>query len=66
MAAGDPEQSSNVLATHDVPLVWSINKGCGGAAGTPWVGAKQSGYGYHSGREGHRQFTQSRVVSTPK
>ncbi|MGE4613794.1 MAG: aldehyde dehydrogenase family protein [Planctomycetota bacterium] len=40
-----------------------INKGCGGASGTPWVGAKQSGYGYHSGRDGHRQFAQLRVIS---
>ncbi|MDG1838243.1 MAG: aldehyde dehydrogenase family protein [Phycisphaerales bacterium] len=42
-----------------------VNQGCGGASGTPWVGAKQSGYGYHGGREGHRQFTQVRVVSRP-
>ncbi|MCH2142726.1 MAG: aldehyde dehydrogenase family protein [Phycisphaerales bacterium] len=42
-----------------------INQGCGGAQGTPWVGAGQSGYGYHSGRDGHRQFTQVRVVSHP-
>ena len=34
-----------------------------GASGTPWVGARESGYGYHSGRDGHRQFTQVRVVS---
>lgn len=40
-----------------------INKGIGGAAGTPWVGARQSGYGYHGSREGHRQFCQVRVVS---
>ena len=40
-----------------------INQGCGGAKGTPWVGAKQSGYGYHSGRDGHRQFAQVRVIS---
>lgn len=43
-----------------------INKGCGGASGTPWVGAQQSGYGYHSGKEGHRQFAQPRVVSQVK
>ncbi len=43
-----------------------INKSCGGASGTPWVGACQSGYGYHSGRDGHRQFTQVRMVSVPK
>jgi len=42
-----------------------INQGCGGAKGTPWVGAQQSGYGYHSGTEGHRQFAQVRVVSHP-
>ena len=42
-----------------------VNQGCGGASGTPWVGAKQSGYGYHGGREGHRQFSQVRVVSRP-
>ena len=42
-----------------------INQGCGGARGTPWVGARQSGFGYHSGREGHRQFAQVRVLSRP-
>ncbi len=43
-----------------------INRGCGGAKGAPWVGAKQSGYGYHSGRDGHRQFAQVRVISRAK
>ncbi|MCH2134008.1 MAG: aldehyde dehydrogenase family protein [Phycisphaerales bacterium] len=43
-----------------------VNQGCGGATGTPWVGAQQSGYGYHSGRDGHRQFTQVRMISRPK
>lgn len=42
-----------------------INQGCGGASGTPWVGAGQSGYGYHGGRDGHRQFAQVRVLSRP-
>lgn len=42
-----------------------VNKGIYGAPGTPWVGAHESGYGYHSGPEGHRQFAQVRVVSTP-
>ena len=40
-----------------------INRGVGGAHGAPWVGAKQSGYGFHSGRDGHRQFAQCRIVS---
>ncbi|MCB9678447.1 MAG: aldehyde dehydrogenase [Alphaproteobacteria bacterium] len=43
-----------------------INRSCGGASGSPWVGAKQSGYGFHSGPHGHRQFTQVRIVSRPK
>jgi acyl-CoA reductase-like NAD-dependent aldehyde dehydrogenase len=40
-----------------------VNRWVGGARGTPWVGAKQSGYGFHSGVEGHRQFAQVRIVS---
>ena len=40
-----------------------INRGCGGAAGSPWVGARQSGHGFHSGKYGHRQFAQVRAVS---
>ncbi len=40
-----------------------VNRGCGGAKGSPWVGARQSGYGFHSGKAGHRQFAQVRVVS---
>jgi len=40
-----------------------INKSCGGAEGTPWVGARQSGYSFHSSKDGHRNFTQTRVVS---
>jgi succinate-semialdehyde dehydrogenase/glutarate-semialdehyde dehydrogenase len=42
-----------------------INQGCGGASGTPWVGARHSGYGFHSGKAGHRQFAQVRAVSRP-
>jgi acyl-CoA reductase-like NAD-dependent aldehyde dehydrogenase len=40
-----------------------INKSCGGIAGSAWVGAGQSGYGFHSSLEGHRQFTQLRQVT---
>ncbi len=43
-----------------------INQGCGGAQGSPWVGARQSGYGFHSGTAGHRQFAQVRAVSRPR
>jgi succinate-semialdehyde dehydrogenase/glutarate-semialdehyde dehydrogenase len=61
---GETEHAMNV-ARQLTPGMVGINKGCGGSEGTPWVGACQSGYGYHSGRDGHRQFTQVRVVSIP-
>jgi len=53
------------VARQLTPGMVGINKACGGAEGTPWVGACQSGYGYHSGRDGHRQFSQVRMVSVP-
>jgi len=40
-----------------------INQGVGGGGDVPWVGAKQSGFGFHGSPEGHRQFSQVRVVS---
>ncbi len=40
-----------------------INQGVGGGGDAPWVGAKQSGFGFHGSPEGHRQFSQVRVVS---
>ncbi len=42
----------------------AVNQGVGGGADAPWVGAKQSGYGFHGSAEGHRQFAQVRVVSS--
>lgn len=41
-----------------------VNRSMGGASGSPWVGARHSGIGYHSGPLGHRQFCQLRVYST--
>lgn len=40
-----------------------INQGVGGGGDVPWVGAKQSGFGFHGSAEGHRQFAQVRVVN---
>lgn len=40
-----------------------INQGVGGIGDTPWVGAKQSGFGYHGSPDGHRQFAQVRIVT---
>ena len=62
---GDLDRAERVARRLTAGMV-GINKGCGGASGSPWVGARQSGYGYHSGREGHRQFAQVRVVSRMK
>ncbi|MBL6997827.1 MAG: aldehyde dehydrogenase family protein, partial [Phycisphaerales bacterium] len=62
---GEVEHAMQV-ARKLTPGMVGINKACGGAQGTPWVGACDSGYGYHSGRDGHRQFTQVRMVSVPK
>lgn len=38
-----------------------VNQGVGGPG--PWVGAKQSGFGFHGTAAGHRQFAQTRVLS---
>ena len=61
---GRDEQRAREVARRLEAGMIGINKGCGGASGSPWVGAKESGFGYHSGKAGHRQFTQPRVVST--
>ncbi len=40
-----------------------INQGVGGEGDSPWVGAKQSGFGYHGSADGHKQFAQVRIVN---
>ena len=40
-----------------------INQGVGAGGDAPWVGAKQSGFGYHGSTEGHRQFAQVTVIN---
>jgi len=62
---GDADRAKTVARQLDAGMI-GVNKGCGGASGSPWVGAKQSGYGYHSSKDGHRQFAQVRIVSAPK
>ncbi|MFC1791176.1 aldehyde dehydrogenase family protein, partial [Gemmatimonadota bacterium] len=59
---GDEERAEGVARRLNAGMV-GINRACGGAQGTPWVGARESGYGFHKGRDGHRQFTQTRVLS---
>lgn len=60
---GDEERALAVARRLTAGMI-GINRGVGGAAGTPWVGARQSGFGYHKGVSGHRQFTQLRLIST--
>jgi acyl-CoA reductase-like NAD-dependent aldehyde dehydrogenase len=43
-----------------------INQYLGSAPGLPWVGARQSGFGYLGGPEGHRQFTVPKSISIRK
>jgi succinate-semialdehyde dehydrogenase/glutarate-semialdehyde dehydrogenase len=59
----DPDRAEKVARRLTAGMI-GINRACGGIKGTPWVGAGESGYGFHKGKDGHRQFTQTRVVST--
>ena len=62
--AEDDEHTARVARRLTAGMI-GINKAAGGAMGTPWVGARQSGFGFHKSRDGHRQFTQTRVVTKP-
>jgi len=62
---GETSHAESVARSLDTGMV-GINKGCGGASGSPWVGAKESGFGFHGGKTGHRQFAQVRVISRGK
>jgi acyl-CoA reductase-like NAD-dependent aldehyde dehydrogenase len=43
-----------------------VNQGIGGVSGTPWVGIKQSGFGYIGSIDGMRQFTVPKKISYKK
>jgi succinate-semialdehyde dehydrogenase/glutarate-semialdehyde dehydrogenase len=58
------EETARKLSRKLTAGMIGVNRSIGGASGMPWVGARQSGYSYHSGPHGHRQFCQLRVVST--
>lgn len=59
---GAPEHARSVGRRLNAGMI-GVNQGLGSAGSTPWVGARQSGYGFHSGLEGHRQFAQVRVFN---
>lgn len=54
---------ANVVADQLEAGMIGVNHGVGGSGDAPWVGAKQSGFGFHGSPEGHRQFAQVRVMS---
>ena len=62
---GEPEAAEEVASKLTAGMI-GVNQGCGGADGSPWVGALESGYGWHGGRYGHRQFCQVRTISRAK
>jgi acyl-CoA reductase-like NAD-dependent aldehyde dehydrogenase len=59
---GDEERTAAVARRLKAGMV-GVNRAVGGAAGTPWVGARESGFGFHKSRDGHRQFAQTRVLT---
>lgn len=62
---GDESAAYDVARRLDAGMI-GVNKSSFGADGFPWIGVKQSGYGFHGSAEGHRQFTQRRVISQNK
>jgi len=62
---GDETAAYDVARRLDAGMI-GVNKSSFGADGFPWIGVKQSGYGFHGSAEGHRQFTQRRVISRNK
>lgn len=56
------KQADEVAEQLEAGMI-GVNQGVGGAGDAPWVGAKQSGFGFHGSAEGHRQFAQVRVIS---
>lgn len=55
-------EANGVAARLEAGMI-GINQGVGGMGDAPWVGAKQSGFGFHGSPEGHRLFTQTCVVN---
>jgi acyl-CoA reductase-like NAD-dependent aldehyde dehydrogenase len=60
---GDSEGTTAVARRLTAGMI-GVNRSAGGAVGTPWVGARESGFGFHKSKDGHRQFTQTRVLTT--
>ncbi len=61
---GENGEDTAAVARRLTAGMIGINRAAGGAVGTPWVGARESGFGFHKGPDGHKQFTQTRVVTS--
>ena len=59
---GDPDNTEAVARRLTAGMI-GVNRAAGGVSGTPWVGAGESGFGFHKSKDGHRQFTQTRVLT---
>jgi acyl-CoA reductase-like NAD-dependent aldehyde dehydrogenase len=59
---GPSDEALAVARRLDTGMV-GVNRSLFGVGDTPWVGAKQSGFGYLGSPDGWRQFCQPRVVS---
>lgn len=62
---GADDERTRAVARRLTAGMIGINRGIGGGGKLPWVGARESGYGFHGSADGHRQFTQTRVISEP-
>jgi len=60
---GRDESATEKVANRLEAGMVGINKSIFGVGDNPWVGAKQSGFGYHGSPDGYRQFSQVRVIS---
>lgn len=63
--SGDLERGRRVAARIRAGQV-GVNRYLSTGEGLPWVGARQSGFGYLGGIEGHRQFTLPKSVSVAR
>ncbi|MCL1122965.1 aldehyde dehydrogenase family protein [Shewanella surugensis] len=56
-------QGANDVANQLEAGMVAVNSGVGAGGDAPWIGAKQSGYGFHGSAEGHRQFAQAQLIT---
>ncbi len=60
---GAEGEATDAVARSLTAGMIGVNRSAGGVSGTPWVGARESGFGFHKSPDGHRQFTQTRVLT---